>query len=434
MMLCLWDNIFGPRSEQVWAPPSDSRSLHEELLEFCCRHILCDEIDVSASMENFETELKSAGPDPSSFPPHTVKFHVLGEFDVVVCSVVFTARFQDSATKWGLCLFVRRSMLERYLTFHTVAQDHFVHLATMCQYMLNFYPVDTTVQAMTKQLEPFLDNLNAVCKSQLPPLVMGKTYFAFNKPSPASFEFLTKAVSSHLQTHGSSVVIGADVEAVDTMIETLSLFLSADDRLKSSYTRVGEPYAPDLLLQGLLKPEKVSEVDVIQSLLPTTVIDLVTKQITRTHPYHVHKVLRKEYQKVELRKLSNKSDTRGSWASQVSIFTPVKESSPFVENMLNEVFRLPCDLREGIVLQSRRLLVRKAVLLIKYVDARKEHQTTLHNSEIKKLRADLHVAHESDFGIVLAIAERYSPGIYSSLAGDPATIEARFFELFFESF
>lgn len=296
------------------------------------------------------------------------------------------------------------------------------------------YPVDATVQAMTKQLEPFLDNLNAVCESQLPPFVMGKTYFSFNKPSPASFDFLTKAVSSHLQTHGSSVVLGADVEAIDKMIDTLSLFLSAEDRLKSSYTRVGASYAPDLILQGLIKPEKVKDADVIQSLLPTTVIDLVTKQITRTHPYHVHRVLRKEFQKMELRKLSGKSDAKGSWASQVSIFSPVKESSPFVENMLNEVFRLPSDLREGIVLQSRRLLVRKAVLLIKYVEARKADHATLHNSEIKKLRADLHVAHESDFGIVLAMAETYSPGIYSSLAGDPATIEARFFELFFESF
>ena len=53
-----------------------------ELLEFCCKHILCDEVDIqtNTSFENFESELKSAGADPSSFPPHTVKFHVLAEF------------------------------------------------------------------------------------------------------------------------------------------------------------------------------------------------------------------------------------------------------------------------------------------------------------------------------------------------------------------
>jgi len=43
------------------------------------------------------------------------------------------------------------------------------------------------------------------------------------------------------------------------------------------------------------------------------------------------------------------------------------------------------------------------------------------------------LTYEADFSVLLGIAEKLSPGIYVALAGDPASIEAKFVELF-ESF
>jgi hypothetical protein len=57
----------------------------------------------------------------------------------------------------------------------------------------------------------------------------------------------------------------------------------------------------------------------------------------------------------------------------------------------------------------------------------------LQTSVIKKIRSDLDVASESDFDILLAIAEKHAPGTYKAVAGDPAIIEEVFLELF-ESF
>jgi hypothetical protein len=93
-----------------------------------------------------------------------------------------------------------------------------------------------------------------------------------------------------------------------------------------------------------------------------------------------------------------------------------------------------------------RLFLRKAVVLIKYVEAElyqnnynkkkknsqknffiREKSPTL-NLEIaivKKIKLDLDIVSEQDFAVLLGIAEKTSPGIYVALAGDPASIEEK---------
>ena len=113
------------------------------------------------------------------------------------------------------------------------------------------------------------------------------------------------------------------------------------------------------------------------------------------------------------------------------LFKQVREASSFIETMLEEVFRLPIVLRKGMLLQIRRLLIRRSIVLIKYVDKKIDGNDILQNSVIRKMRTDLQLLSDADFGIALAIAHKYSPNIYYALAGDPATIENKFFELFF---
>jgi len=51
------------------------------------------------------------------------------------------------------------------------------------------------------------------------------------------------------------------------------------------------------------------------------------------------------------------------------IVVPVKEPSVFVTKILQEVFKLPHSLRLTYLAQSTRLIARKAVALIKYVES-----------------------------------------------------------------
>jgi len=57
----------------------------------------------------------------------------------------------------------------------------------------------------------------------------------------------------------------------------------------------------------------------------------------------------------------------------------------------------------------------------------------MEQSVVKRIRTDLDLLHEGDFSLLLAVAEKMSPGIYVALSGDPSQIEEKLIELF-ESF
>lgn len=67
--------------------------------------------------------------------------------------------------------------------------------------------------------------------------------------------FIRKAITSHLQTGGVTVVMGKDYTQVNLMISSLALLLTKDERRLSRYAQplARMAYAPDLILQGLIK-------------------------------------------------------------------------------------------------------------------------------------------------------------------------------------
>jgi hypothetical protein len=130
--------------------------------------------------------------------------------------------------------------------------------------------------------------------------------------------------------------------------------------------------------------------------------------------------------------------------------------------MLLEAFKLPPALREGYIVQWIRVISRRAVTLIKYAESETyaipllrprrllvahstlsnarthTHSKRLNTSVLElevmqRIREDLKLSADADFLVILGMAEKLSPGIYTTLAGDPLLMEERFIELF-ESF
>eukprot|EP01121_Diplochlamys_sp_Union-15-3_P015612 TRINITY_DN5203_c0_g1_i1.p1 TRINITY_DN5203_c0_g1~~TRINITY_DN5203_c0_g1_i1.p1 ORF type:complete len:318 (-),score=52.49 TRINITY_DN5203_c0_g1_i1:50-1003(-) len=314
-------------------------------------------------------------------------------------------------------------------------------------YLLKKKKPDDALQIFGSQVPEFINSLDAIFGTKLVPVKFKQTLFA-NKQTllvkktedemAKTVDFLSRAVTSHLQTHGSTVVIGDNEDDINSYIESLSLFLSCDEK-KRSATRVDpeKGYVSDILLQGV-KTSKIPDESIIQSMLPTTLVDLNTNTIKQTHPYHEYTVLRKEFMKLRNTKLVAATRKDSLWTPQEGFFRPVKHAAGCIIKIINEVFRLPEDLREGYIVQSMRLLSRKAVVLIKYVEAfmaQPEEGTrpdVLDPGIIKKIRQDLDLS-EADFTVLLGLAEKMSPGIYVTLVGDPGKIERKFIELF-ESF
>jgi hypothetical protein len=288
----------------------------------------------------------------------------------------------------------------------------------------------------TQELGKFCTNMEQLFTPQLPTFNIRRTIFANNQV--VDLDFVTKAITSHLQTHGSTVVTGSNEDAVNMYIESLALFLGPRERKRASLAAPGREYVPDLLLQGIIGEDvKLADDKVIESMLPTTWIDLDTRVVKQTHPFHEYAVLRKEFIYLEVDKLVGVSHPveQNMWSARDGLFRLLKAGpSLLVTRILTEVCRLQQqELREGYIAQAMRLLMRKAVVLIKYVDAELAEATTLGEGVVKRIRTDLSIPHDADFDVLLAIAEKLRPGSYVTLAGDPTTIEEKFIELF-ESF
>jgi hypothetical protein len=429
LQLALWDNIFGPRVDQLWY---GTEEIDEEVSLSAARHSLSGEIEDDLSLDS-EVE---------------TKFHVFAGTGFVVLALIFTAPNRNSSTRFSLSLLFRKKHLERYLTLYRVVQEHMLHLVKKLRAVLLWPQRESGLAQFRSFLPPFLRHMEALYSSSLPP-VKSTTIFCTQEIS-YKYEFLARAITSHLQTHGSTVVVGSDEDSVNTFVDSLSLFLTTSEKKRSRRAANGAVYVPDLVLQGITKPKQIAREEVILSMLPTTIIDVDRQIVKHTRVYHEYVLLRKEHMNSEIERLNltgeemrrrptharqQSSSSSLSSSTDSSLFRQLKESAPCVEQMLLEAFRLPPALREGYIAQWIRVIARRAITLIKYAEAetRRREVSVLEVGTIQSIRDDLKLSADADFLVVLGVAEKLSPGIYLILAGDPLLMEERFMELF-ESF
>eukprot|EP01113_Clastostelium_recurvatum_P002350 TRINITY_DN1097_c0_g1_i4.p1 TRINITY_DN1097_c0_g1~~TRINITY_DN1097_c0_g1_i4.p1 ORF type:complete len:649 (-),score=122.12 TRINITY_DN1097_c0_g1_i4:12-1958(-) len=511
MQLSMWDNISGPKVEILWNVCEDMR---EDIQLYTARHTLCG---VLGQLE----------PDPPgvTFRPET-KFHLYNEQNLIITSTLFAATYYNTYYKFSLSFLTRQDHLQRYLVLHPIVIDRMAQLVSKLRVML----ADGSVPKFNQDLTAFIINMDALYRSSLrpSPQIELTPFYNPSQPSPEEIEFLARAVTSHLQTHGSALVTGSDESQVNNFVEALSLFLSAKERRRCSYVVTGQDYVPDMIVQGIvytspsppspsttprssrartssynaalptpsgpvLEPPPsassslssstssmspppsqsphhgsghyqngsgsghygphnaynnpsqawvnesglstvLADERIILSVQPVTWIDVDRRQVRQTHLFHEYQVLRNHFINAEISRLVGVTPEQNLWSTRDGLFRLSRASASFVHKMISDVFKLPQSLREGYIIYSQRLLQRKAVALIKYVDAeRAASGGQLKEDCLKRVRADLGLTGDQDFWLLLGIAEKLWPGIYVTLAGDPAYIEERFIELF-ESF
>eukprot|EP01094_Clydonella_sp_ATCC50884_P019516 TRINITY_DN3832_c0_g1_i1.p1 TRINITY_DN3832_c0_g1~~TRINITY_DN3832_c0_g1_i1.p1 ORF type:complete len:535 (-),score=109.93 TRINITY_DN3832_c0_g1_i1:767-2185(-) len=414
VLLCLWDNIFGPRVEQIW---EGEQPLGDGVVNYSIKHALCGEIGSGGD----------TGEEGEGEQQPMTKIHLFPDLESLVTISIFSAPYAGNVTKFGLCVIFPMAGLDRYLAMHMVVEDRLSLLIPRLCVLLENTP-DTALELFSQQLDPFVRNIDSIYVSGIPKIKFSDTAFY-----DATFkEFLACVITSHMQTMGSTVVAGSNAEEVNKMVSTLSFFLSPEQRKRCSFVVEGRSYVPDLVLQGLIGCP-ITDEEVIQTLLPTTIVDIDRMQVKKTHAYHVHSVLRREYMSLAVKRLVCEDAEKQLWSSRYGLFQAVGSPAPIVVEFLNEMAKLPPSLRQMYLENFTRVLTRRAVVLIKYVGARLDQSELLQTSTIKRMRGDLELASDLDFELLLAIAERYSPGTYVKVAGDPAIIEEVFLELF-ESF
>uniref|UniRef100_A0A7N6FJU5 CI072 protein n=1 Tax=Anabas testudineus TaxID=64144 RepID=A0A7N6FJU5_ANATE len=250
-------------------------------------------------------------------------------------------------------------------------------------------------------------------------------------------DFLHKAISSHLQTCGCSIVVGSNPEKVNKIVRTLCLFLTLAERKCSRLCKADSSFKYDtgLFVQGLLKDSTGSFVlpfrQVLYSPYPTTHIDVDINTVKQMPPCHEHTYNQRRYMRSELStlwKTDSEEDippdtvihTDETFTPDLNIFQDVMHKDTLVKSFIDEVFMLKpgLSLRSTYLAQFLLLLHRKALALLKYIEDETQKGKKPFRS-LRNLKTDLDLTVEGDLNIVMAFAEKLRAGLHSFVFGKP---------------
>jgi hypothetical protein len=400
VQLSLWDNIFGPQVLRLW---TGNEAVPEETQHSIARQVLSGEIGRG-----------DKGPKPET------TLHVLPELEYAISSTMFSGPFRGSMSKLAFSLVYRQHHLSRYLDYHVVVVDRMNYLVTKFKEALKKTP-DRALNIFTDQAFYFAASLEPLWRASLPAPPLFENSFVYS--GGFSGEFLAKAVTGLLQT-GASVVLGPNQDLVNAFIDTMALFLSPAERRRCRHAYLGCAYTPDLLLQGLVGVPRPSEEIMLQSLRPTSLIDLGNLSVRRMYAFNEYSIVQREYRSWEIDKLLQKAPTNAIFElGQKSQLTPVT-TAPMIVTLFRQLLSIHPTCRETFLLHCLQRLRRRALALIKYVEAElaKSRKKTPHApprfleaASKAQMRFDLDLQHEDDYLLLLHLADTMQPGIYTQV-------------------
>uniref|UniRef100_A0A8C9VL23 C9orf72-SMCR8 complex subunit n=1 Tax=Scleropages formosus TaxID=113540 RepID=A0A8C9VL23_SCLFO len=416
-----WDNILGPRVRHIWVPKGPpALTLGDGDITFLANHTLNGEILRSA---------ESGAVD--------VKFFVLAEKGVVIVSLIFDGDLKGDRNTCALSIILPQTELDFYLPLHAVCVERLKHIIRKGRiWMQKGYNI---VSVLTSEIIPIMDLLSSMKTHSLPEDIdLKDTVMNDDDIGDSCHEdFLHKAISSHLQTCGCSMVVGSNPDKVNKMVRTLCLFLTPSERRCSRLCKADGSFHYDagLFVQGLLKDSTGSFVlpfrQVLYSPYPTTHIDVDVNTVKQMPPCHEHAYTQRRYMCAELSalwKAASEEDVAPdtiihadeSFAPDLNIFQDVMHKDTIVKSFLDEVFLLKPGLmlRSTYLAQFLLLLHRKALTLLKYIEDETQKGKKPFRS-LRNLKTDLDLMTEGDLSIIMALAEKLKVGLHSFVFGKP---------------
>ncbi|XP_070598570.1 guanine nucleotide exchange factor C9orf72 homolog [Erythrolamprus reginae] len=435
-----WDNILGPRVRHIWAPKTEQQLLSDGEITFLANHTLNGEI-----LRNAE----SGAID--------VKFFVLSEKGVIIVSLIFDGNWNGDRSTYGLSIILPQSELSFYLPLHRVCVDRLTHIIRKGRIWMHKERQEhfqksimegaervedqgqSIIPMLTGEVIPVMELLSSMKSHSVPEEIdIGDTMLSDDDIGDSCHEsFLLKAISSHLQTCGCSVVIGSSPEKVNKIVRTLCLFLTPAERKCSRLCRneTSFKYESGLFVQGLLKDMTGSFVlpfrQVMYAPYPTTHIDVDVNTVKQMPPCHEHIYNQRRYMRSELTAfwratldeempLDTIIYTDESFTPDLNVFQDVQHQDTLVKAFLDQVFHLKpgLSLRSVFLAQFLLVLHRKALTLIKYIEDDTQKGKKPFKS-LRNLKVDLDLTAEGDLNIIMAFAEKLKPGLHSFLFGQP---------------
>ncbi|XP_056446345.1 guanine nucleotide exchange factor C9orf72 homolog [Gadus chalcogrammus] len=422
-----WDNILGPRVRHIWAPRVDqSLLLSDGEITFLANHTLNGEILRSAECGAVD-----------------VKFFVLAEKGVIIVSLIFDGELKGDKNTCALSIILPQTELAFYLPLHAICVERFQHVIRKGRiWMQKGYNI---ISVLSSEILPIMELLASMKTHRVQEDIdIRDTVLNDDDIGDSCHEdFLHKAISSHLQTCGCSMVVGSNPDKVNKMVRTLCLFLTPSERKCSRLCKADSSfkYETGLFVQGLLKDSTGSFVlpfrQVLYSPYPTTHIDVDINTVKQMPPCQEHTYNQRRYMRSELSALwraVSEDDiapdmiihTDEGFTPDLNIFQDVMHRDTLVKSFIDEVFMLKpsLSLRSTYVTQFLLLIHRKALTLLKYIEDETQKGKKPFRS-LRSLKADLDLAVDGDLSIVMALAEKLRAGLHSFVFGVPCYTSAQ---------
>ncbi|KAI8509947.1 hypothetical protein Bbelb_123750 [Branchiostoma belcheri] len=407
VVLSVWDNILGPRTQHVWRTQCQE-PLTTGVIPYISNHTLSGEICRCGEEE------ETAGSVDS-------KFYILPDKNIIASCFIFTGKAAVGRSVYSMSIILPSSKLKVYLPWHDLCGARLTKIIRQLQVDLEKnQDTGDVMSSLSASLLQFVRLVLSLQRDSLNPAMdLSESVFASGKERMIEEGFLRRAIISHLQTLGCSVVYGKSDKIINMVIHTLAAFLRPTERQRSRVcVRSTTPhvYEADLFLQGIIEDKKGAGLDlpmfdVLTSQYPTSLINLTNAEVRQTPPFHVHSARRHEILTLQMY-----TDGEETPLPDMSIFELVDTDESFVQTFLAEVFQLhpSCGVREAYIENFCRMLERKALSLIKYLETETDQgQQPLKLSSLKRIRNDLSLRLEGDFCTVLAVAEKMKAGVYN---------------------
>ncbi|KAG0231205.1 hypothetical protein BGW41_002233 [Actinomortierella wolfii] len=444
VMSVYWSNLMGPRIEQVWTPRVGCPE--ESVLAQLAKQVLNGEMmrnvdNVEPKMVVLQEEASPSSADGCQYGSTTMGT---------------TTGTLAMPTKFVLSFVVPLAYLENFSTFFGIMSDHAPVLIEVLRGLRSNMKLAIALDIFAEEhLVPFVEDVMTIDAVAMAVEGAKVSHIALGKEGDQVFgrDFINKAITSHLQTHLSTVVVGNNITIMNMMINTLALFLSAEERAKSCHARKQHRYIPDLYLQGIYTPSvgktgpsggsghvdgsgeaggigggagggtgggsyvrPVRYHHILCSRYPTTIVDTVRCTVEQTEGFPGYAERRSEFRREYTKNLVDRAVARvrawsanhpggavpplsetvyqqqqqqqqGFWTTAASsassskravnwtslewkgqkVVKPVQKAAPMIEELVRCVVGLPIEMREGYVRQWRRGLMKRALVIVKFV-------------------------------------------------------------------
>ncbi|KAF9990406.1 hypothetical protein BGZ75_001888 [Mortierella antarctica] len=347
VMSVYWSNLVGPRIEQIWTPRVGCPD--ESTLNQLAKQILNGEVmRTSETVEPKMVVLQEEGLIAMSYL-YTANPSMAESCSFSSTTLGTTTGTLAMSTRFVLSFIVPLVYLQNFSGFFNIMSDHAPILIEILRGLRGSLRLNVALDLFAEEhLVPFVEDVMTMEAVAMAIEGAKVSHIALGREGDQVFgrEFINRAITSHLQTNSSTVVVGNNITimnmvmhrepaGIDNMINTLALFLSAEDRAKSCHARKQHRYLPDLFLQGIYTPSigkqphsSGTTIDaetglplrrvernnrlyhILSSPFPTTIVDTVRCTVEQTERFPKYTALRSEYRREQTKCVISRSISR----------------------------------------------------------------------------------------------------------------------------